>query len=104
MARRVLSAEKALMEVNQCDLSETESDDDEKCFTVKGALSNKIIRKITQIRKSQFFGFFLLKYEKTHKKHLKTWKGNDLVKKKFGPVEKFLVKKIGPQRVRLISL
>ena len=35
---------------------------------------------------SQFladFDFFLLEYEKTHKKHLKTWKGNDLVKKKI---------------------
>ena len=60
--------------------------------------------KIVEIRKSQFFNFFPLKCEKTHKKHLKTWKGNNLVKKKFGPVEKILVKKIGPQRVNLIKL
>ena len=34
----------------------------------------------------------------------RTWKGIDLVyKKKFGPVGKFLVKKIGPQRVKLPS-
>ena len=56
--------------------------------------------KIVEIRKSQFFNFFSLKCEKTLKKHLKTWKGNNLVKKKkIGPVEKILVKKIGPQRV-----
>ena len=57
--------------------------------------------KIVEIRKSQFFNFFPLKCEKTHKKHLKTWKGNNLVKKRIGPVEKILVKKIGPQRVKV---
>ena len=38
MARRVLSAEEALMEVNQCGLSETESDDDELDLTMEESI------------------------------------------------------------------
>ena len=53
-----------------------------ECFTTKGVLPNRKMWKIVEIRKSQFFNFFSLKCEKTLKKHLKTWKGNNLVKKK----------------------
>ena len=38
MARRVLSAEEALMEVNQCGLSETESDNDELDLTMEESI------------------------------------------------------------------
>ena len=38
MARRVLFAEEALMEVNQCGLSETESDDDELDLTMEESI------------------------------------------------------------------
>ena len=40
MARRVLSAEEALMEVNQCGLSETERDDDELDLTMEESIFN----------------------------------------------------------------
>ena len=38
MARRVLSAEEALIEVNQCGLSEAESDDDELDLTMEESI------------------------------------------------------------------